>query len=133
MPEQFTCPVYQVHIGWFRSACCKRCYTIQQRLKGIVPGSGGNRKLFRARSRLRGNRPEFVCWGVLAFVSRKPRAQVGGASSGALCSFRPAALYSADYKAWSGGGEYAKAPGIDSSGLRFVRGGHATTTSAHCG
>jgi hypothetical protein len=42
---------------------------------------------------------------------------VGGDNSGALCSFRPAALYSADYQAWSGGGEYAQAFGIDSSKL----------------
>jgi hypothetical protein len=39
----------------------------------------------------------------------------------ALCTFRPAALYSADYQAWSEGGEYAQATGIDSSELRSVR------------
>jgi hypothetical protein len=54
---------------------------------------------------------------VLAFVSREPRAQVGGENGGALYSFRPAALYSADYQAWSGGGEYAQTFGIDSSVL----------------
>jgi hypothetical protein len=47
-------------------------------------------------------------------VSREPRAQVGGENSGALCSFRPAALYSADSQVWSGGGEYAQAAGVDS-------------------
>src|ERR1035438_2983501 len=51
----------------------------------------------------------------------------------ALCSFRPAALYSADTQAWSGGGEYAQGAGIDSSKLRSVLGCHGTTTSAHCG
>jgi hypothetical protein len=50
-----------------------------------------------------------------------PTAQVGGENSRALCSFRPAALYSPETQAWSGG-EYAQAAGIGSSELRPVRG-----------
>ena len=52
---------------------------------------------------------------------------------GALCSFRPAALYSADSQTWSGGGEDAQTFGVDSFELRSMRGGHGTTNSAHCG